>query len=134
MWQKQNLPIRSNSFFCHNLFNSRLLQMRQNVSTSEKGLTEFRNEYFDCLWAMEAFKFDLCGDILCDMPSPGSSVGIDACFQSRVCEFEIQLGQRYFQHLTKNHCDNRHSSFINELTVYVEKQPVTWKVCCVEYW
>ena len=27
-----------------------------------------------------------------------------------------------------------HSSFTNGLTVYVEKQPVAWKECCVEYW
>ena len=30
--------------------------------------------------------------------------------------------------------DKRHSSFANRLTVHVEKQPVAWKVCCVEYW
>ena len=31
-------------------------------------------------------------------------------------------------------CDKRHSSFTNGLTVYVEKQSVAWKVCCVGNW
>ena len=35
------------------------------------------------------------------LPSPGSSVGSDAGFQSRCCELEPQLGQYSFQHLTK---------------------------------
>ena len=55
------------------------------------------------------------------------------CFWSRGCEFESQLDQHSFQRLTKV-TDMRHLSFTNGLTVYVEKQPVAWKVCCVEYW
>ena len=40
----------------------------------------------------------------------------------------------FFLTFDKCHCDNRHSSSTNGLTVYVEKYPVAWKECCVEYW
>ena len=68
-------------------------------------------------------------------PSPGSSVGSNVGCQSRGCEFESQLGQHSFRRLTKVivtcviHC-----SPMGCLTIYVEKQPVAWKVCCVVYW
>ena len=32
------------------------------------------------------------------------------------------------------HCDMRHSSLTNGLTVYVENQSVAWTVSCVQYW
>ena len=40
----------------------------------------------------------------------------------------------FFSTFDKSHYDNRHSSFTNGITVYVEKRPVAWKVCCVDYW
>ena len=52
-----------------------------------------------------------------------SSVGSEAGCQSRGCAFEPQLFQHSF-YLDKSHCDERHSSPTNELTVYLEKQPV----------
>ena len=42
--------------------------------------------------------------------------------------------QTCFPIIDKSHCDKHHSSSTNGLTVYVEKQPVAWKECCVEYW
>ena len=54
--------------------------------------------------------------------------------QSRGCEFEPQLGQHSFHRLTKVivTCVIRLSP-MGCLTVYVEKQPVAWKDCCVDY-
>ena len=37
LWQKEKLLVLSNFFFFHNVFKSRLLQMRQNASTGGKG-------------------------------------------------------------------------------------------------
>ena len=34
----------------------------------------------------------------------------------------------------KMNYDKRHSSSTNGLSVYVEKQPVACKVCCMNYW
>ena len=34
----------------------------------------------------------------------------------------------FFPTFAKSHCDRRHSSSTNALTVYVKKQPVAWKV------
>ena len=62
------------------------------------------------------------------------SVGSDAGCQSRGCEFEPPARPTFFPTFDKIHCDTRHSSFTNGLTVYGEKQPVAMKVCCVEYW
>ena len=64
-------------------------------------------------------------------PGPGSSVGIDAGCQSRGCEFESRLGQLSFRRLTKV---NASFVFHQWANVYVEKQPVAWEECCVEYW
>ena len=38
LWQKENLLVLSNFFFCHNVFKSRLLQRRQEASVLGKGL------------------------------------------------------------------------------------------------
>ena len=40
----------------------------------------------------------------------------------------------FFPTIDKSHCDKRHSSSTNELSVYVEKQPVALKECCMKYW
>ena len=37
-WQKEKLLVLGNFSFCHDVFKSRLLQMRLNVSIGEKGL------------------------------------------------------------------------------------------------
>ena len=65
--------------------------------------------------------------------NPGSSVGSDACCQSRNCEFESRLGQLSFRGLTKVNatCAIRLPLMGK---VYVEKQPVALEDCCVEYW
>ena len=66
-------------------------------------------------------------------PSPGSSVGSGAGCQSRGCKFESRLGQLSFRRLTKVN-----ATCLVHLPpmglVYVEKQPVAWEDCCVEYW
>ena len=49
--------------------------------------------------------------------SPSSSVGSDAGYQSRGCEFESQLGQLSFGRLTKSQCDMRHSFSTNGLSL-----------------
>ena len=66
---------------------------------------------------------------------PGSSVGSNGGSQSRGCEFESQLGWHSFRRLRKVTvtCVIRLSP-MGFLTVFVEKQPVAWKVCCVVYW
>ena len=63
-----------------------------------------------------------------------SSVGSDAGCQSWGCAFEPQLGQHSFPTFDKSHCDKRHLSSTNGLLVYVEKQPVAWKECCMKCW
>ena len=73
--------------------------------------------------------------ILSNSPSPSSSVVSDVGCQSMGCKFESQLGQHSFRRLTKVTvtCAIRLST-MGCLTVYVEKQPVALKVCCVVYW
>ena len=39
----------------------------------------------------------------------------------------------FFPTFNKSQCDKRRSSFTNGLSIYVEKQPVAWKECCVKY-
>ena len=69
------------------------------------------------------------------LPSPGSSVGSDAGYQYRGCEFKSQLGQHSFRRLTRVTVTCViHLSPMGCLTVYVEKEPVAWKGCCVVYW
>ena len=61
------------------------------------------------------------------MPYPDSSVSIDAVCQIRGCEFEPQLGQYSFRHLTYVYASSFVKTFFlystNGLTVNVEKQP-----------
>ena len=68
--------------------------------------------------------------------SPGSLVGSHAGSQSKGCEFESQLGQHSLRRLTKIIVPSviRLSHQWAYITVYVEKQPVAWKDCCVDYW
>ena len=58
--------------------------------------------------------------------SVGSSVGSDVGCQSRGCEIQPKLDKPF--------SDVCHMSSTNGLRVYVEKQPVAWKVCCGENW
>ena len=53
--------------------------------------------------------------------------GSDAGCQSRA-------RPTFFPTFDKSHCDKRHSSSTNGLSVYVEKQPVAFKECCMKYW
>ena len=55
-------------------------------------------------------------------------------FQSRLQQIRTPARPTFFPTFDKSHCDKCHSSFTKGLTVYVEKQPVAWKVCCVEFW
>ena len=57
------------------------------------------------------------------------SIGSDVGCQSRGCKFETQLCQQSFRQLIKGTV-----SRVIRLPPYVEKQPVAWKECCVEYW
>ena len=63
-----------------------------------------------------------------------SSVGSNAGFWIQGLRVRIQARSKFFPTFDKSHCHKRHSSFIDWLTVYTEKQPVTCKICCVEYW
>ena len=70
-------------------------------------------------------------------PAKHSKVGVpvvrvcsDESCQSMSCEFV----QHYFRRLTKSQCDKSHSSAINGLTFFVEKQPVALKDFDVENW
>ena len=57
----EKLLIMSNLTFCHNVFKSRLLQMRQNASAGGKGLT------FDCKCQLMGFSQceDACTSSMC---------------------------------------------------------------------
>ena len=50
------------------------------------------------------------------------------------CEFEPQLGKHSFRRLTKVIVTSVIGLPLKGLSVYVEKQPVTWKECCMKYW
>ena len=68
---------------------------------------------------------------------PVNSVGSDAGCQSRGLWVRIPARPIFFPTFDKSHCDKPHSfytNFTNGLTVYVEKQPASLKVYCVEYW
>ena len=67
------------------------------------------------------------------LQSPCSSGGSVTGCQSRGCEFESQFDQHSFWRLTTSLWQD-HTSSTNGLSVYVEKQPVAWKKCCMEYW
>ena len=64
--------------------------------------------------------------------SLGSSVCSDAGCQSRGCEFEPCSANILSDVWQKSLWQA--SFFNNGLTVFVEKQPVAWRVCCEEYW
>ena len=105
---------------------SRLLQRRQKASIWGKGLNPNQSD-MACCWTVRLLKNyteclpcigqkgrDSASKIaklspmtgylkmsVTTMPSPGSSVGSDAGFQLRGCEFESRLGQLSFRGLTK---------------------------------
>ena len=68
------------------------------------------------------------------LPGPGSSVGVDAGCQSRGCEFESQLAQHSFRHLTKFTLTSVIRLSPMGLQSMCKKQTVRWKVWCMEYW
>ena len=80
-------------------------------------------------------QFFFCHNVFNAMNKPNlgySSVGSDTGCQTK--GFQIPAWPTFFPTFVKSHCDKRHYSFTNGLIVYVEKQPVAWKVWCVEYW
>ena len=103
--------------------NSHLLQRRQKASVWGKGLMLLVSRGFPFLCLADFFK----------VVKVSQSVTTQAV-NPEVVSLNPVSANIIFRTFNKTQCYKHHSPSTNGQTVYVEKQPVALKDCCVEYW